>query len=94
MIVRRSDDADLARIFTLVNQAAQAYRGVIPPPALADETTLIRSFITAPSVRLLAAALEIGPGGAAVFSHRTLRLTGPDLVAGWGLRDGGKSLTL
>src|SRR5947207_1025912 len=30
MIIRRSEDADLARIFTVINEAARAYREVIP----------------------------------------------------------------
>lgn len=30
MLIRQSEDADLARIFEIINQAAQAYRGVIP----------------------------------------------------------------
>src|SRR5688572_16081322 len=31
MLVRKSGDADLPSIFAVVNAAAQAYRGVIPP---------------------------------------------------------------
>src|SRR4051812_1009514 len=30
MLIRQGDDSDLGRIFTVVNDAAQAYRGVIP----------------------------------------------------------------
>jgi GNAT superfamily N-acetyltransferase len=30
MLIRKSDDADLARIFAIINDAAQAYREVIP----------------------------------------------------------------
>jgi N-acetylglutamate synthase-like GNAT family acetyltransferase len=30
MLIRRSEDADLGQIFAVINDAAQAYRGVIP----------------------------------------------------------------
>ena len=30
MLIRKSEEADLAQIFAIVNDAAQAYRGVIP----------------------------------------------------------------
>ena len=30
MIIRKSEDADLPQIFAVINEAAQAYRGVIP----------------------------------------------------------------